>query len=90
MHQLTVLRSIPSEYIEIFQKLIKTYIWDDKKARIPLHILQGSKEDGGLGLINIKIKDQTCKLKWVVKLLNDKNLREFAYTMLQNKLGDLI
>ena len=72
--------------------LIKDFIWAGKRAKIPMNILQGNKLDGGLGLIDIEIKDRVLKMQWVVKLLEseDEVLKGTAYKLLHNPLGDEI
>ena len=89
VYRLTVLPQIPRNYVDCFNKMIGLFIWNGKKAKINLEVLQGNKDQGGLGLVNLKIKDQALKISWLFRLENDPMLKTLAYDALENNLDNL-
>ena len=81
-YRMAMLLSIPVKYIEEFNKLIQEFLWNGKRAKIPLKILQGNKEQGGLGLIDLRARDVAMKLQWVIKIRTISLLRELADALL--------
>ena len=70
--------------------MILDFIWDGKKAKIPLKVLQGNKEEGGLALFNIENRDFALKIKWIFKLEHDPILNFLAKNALENNMGSNI
>ena len=75
VHKLTVLLSIPSEYLKLIESIIQKFIWNGK-PKIAWKVMYGIKEDGGMGLCNLKIKDFVLKTQWIVRAQRDKLLEE--------------
>ena len=90
VYKLTVLRQIDEDYLNKLQILIKQFLWDNKKAKIPMEIIQGLKCNGGMGLANTKNKEKALKLRWVFKINSNPNMKNLAYELLENPIGDLI
>ena len=88
-YKLSVLQTIPAEIVKEYENLIKNFIWG-RKAKIPLKVLQCSKEDRGLTLTNIQKRDIALKVQWISKLETDKLLKTLAFEALENTMGDLI
>ena len=61
-----------------------------KKAKIKLQTLQKSKEFGGLGLVDFKIKDLAMKVEWVKIVQSDELLSRTAYKILGVHCGALV
>ena len=70
--------------------MIRELIWDGRKAKIALDTLMSLKDNGGLGLSNLEFRDKALKASWVYKIqLNDK-LKNLAYALMENPVGDLL
>ena len=58
-----------------------------KKSENPYKILTALKEDGGLGLCDLEIKDKALKAQWPVKIQKNKKLENLADILIQNPIG---
>ena len=52
-----VLPFMPSRIIKSLNNIITEFIWNKKKPKIALNILQNKKKEGGLNLVNLQKKD---------------------------------
>ena len=86
----TVLPKIPLVYFNRINKIIKEFIWDKKKSKIRIEVLQKSKIDAGAGLIDLQAKAKALQLQWVYKINTNQQLRSIANALLSNRMGDLI
>ena len=86
-YRLKVLPDITEKYLKIFNEIMLDFIWEGKKPKIKQHILQGNKNQGGLGLINIIIKQKALKAQWVFDLEKDPLTEYMAYDFIGNKIG---
>ena len=68
---------------------IKKFLWTGKKAKINSTILQCRKSKGGLGLVNFKKKQQSIRLSWVKKAVENESF-SYVSTLLNVDLGPLI
>ena len=57
IYKMQVLPFLPSKLIKQIEMEFEKFIWNGRKPKIPLKILMNSKEDGGLALINLSLKD---------------------------------
>ena len=81
---------MPSNIYKQYENLIVDFLWGGKRVKIPLRILQGNRQQGGLGLIDIKLKDQVSKLSWIFQLEKSEKLANLAYEVLKNLIGSNI
>ena len=89
VHKMMVLPIIPEHYVKKINNLIREYIWSNKKSKIAYGILQNKKEEGGLGLVNIKNKDKALKATWPQILSKEKEYAKIVYKQLRvSTLGD--
>lgn len=68
VYKLNVLPSISDKQILKLEELINNFIWNNKKAKIPIAKLQNSKEMGGIKLLDIKKRDIALKTQWIPTL----------------------
>ena len=90
IYRMNVLPLLGKYYYQEFNKIILDFLWDGKKAKIPLRLLQGNKDDGGLALFNIEARDLSLKAAWVFKMDCDPIIKELANLTLENKLDKSI
>ena len=76
--------------INQYNQLAREFIWKGKKPKILLKILQGIKQDGGLGLCDLKIRDAVLKIQWIFKLDQALSMKQLVYLDMNNIMGDLI
>ena len=76
VYKMAVLPNISTRQIDNINKIINTYLWNGKRVKIPLEILQNDKKMGGLRLCNFEFKQKALKIQWVKKALVQP---KFAY-----------
>ena len=86
VYKMSVLPTIPQQYVKRFNEIIMKFIWNNKKPKIPLKILQANKVDGGLGLVNLAIKDASLRVAWIQFLETDPMVETCAYKQLSDIL----
>ena len=79
VYKMMVLPMIPKTIISRVDNLIREFLWDGKKAKIAYKILQNSKRDGGLNLVNLKNKEIALKATWPQILYTEKDYSELVY-----------
>ena len=77
-------------FINRYDALIRKFIWKGNKPKISLQMLQGNKDQGGLGLANIEYRDKSLKIQWIANLLKDPLMKSLPYDAMDNPIGDLI
>lgn len=71
---MAIVQGTPKKVEDKLQKIIRKFIWEDPKAPISLESLYLSKE-GGLGLLDIKSRNEAIELMWLkayLKLMKDR------------------
>ena len=89
-YRMAVLPLSSADIVKRYNELIKDFIWNRKKAKIPSETLTKNKWQGGLGLADFKTRDQTAKIKWVFEIQKSKKLQHLAYQLLDNPIGDML
>ena len=89
-YKMSVLPRITDDIVLKYNTMIEKFIWNNRKPKIKLEILQASKRQGGLGLINLRIKDASLKAAWVKQISEDVYLRELALSKLHKGLQENI
>ena len=79
VYKMMSLPKILEEYVARIEKAMEIFLWDGHKPKIPLKVLQASIEEGGLGLVNLRTKDESLKVAWMEILKNDDKAAELAY-----------
>ena len=90
VHKLAVISTLPKVYAKKLDDLFRGFIWNQRKSRIDLKILKGLKENGGAGLVDIVNKDKSLKLQWIAHIMSNPQMKALAYSLLENKIGDMI
>lgn len=69
------------------EKLIEDFIWNGRKPKLKLTLLQIDKTNGGLRLVNLQKCDQALKIQWIFRLhQDDQLLPTLAYYYINTKL----
>ena len=83
--------SCPREWINKIDKSIWKFYWDDKVEKIKRNTINGPRDKGGTGLVNIECKLMSIKVQWFFNYIKScgKWKRFFDYWLgkVDNKLG---
>ena len=90
VYKMQVLTSIKDDIVSKLHKEFSDFIWGGGVPKISLKMLQGNKADGGLGLVNLHIKDASLKIGWISYLFTDPELMNLAYTCINCSLKENI
>ena len=82
VYKMTVLPAIPSHYVKMLDDMVQSFLWNNKKPKIPLSVLQQHKYKGGLGLVNFQRKDAALKCSWAFVIESDSLLMQIMFKML--------
>ena len=87
-HKLLVLPSLPATYIRRIEDMVNRFLWNEKKAKIPLKMLYHLKEHRGLKLTDIAKKEQAMKVSWIHIIREDKDMATLAYARIAHPLKE--
>ena len=90
VYKLTVLPKLPQDLVNKIQNMFNEFLWGGRKAKIPLKILQGSKQTGGANLVNIEQREAALKISWIRTIKSDDKLAGLAYHFLVPELHEYI
>ena len=92
VYKFTVLPLLSQQYVNDIHNMFKRFIWNGKKSKIKFKILQGLKQDGGAGLVNVEKKNKALKIQWVFKACENIQIstlmQVFINTPLANKIWE--
>ena len=88
VYKMMVLPTLPIRYVKSIDSLIRDYIWGGKKAKIAYKNLQNSKEEGGLNLVNLVLKDKSLKATWHQILVSEKDYATTVYKIMGKVILD--
>lgn len=72
---LTKAQGMPPDIEDEVVKIIRDFIWDDKKPLVALESLYRPRTDGGLGLLDIRSRNQAIQLTWLKDYLDFSDKR---------------
>ena len=77
--------------IKKLDQILTDFLWDGKRAKIAKNTLCSLKEDGGIGLANLELKDKALKAQWVFKAALNDYVQNLADVLLKkpNWMTDL-
>ena len=67
--------------------IVHNFLWDGKKAKVPMELLLCTKFDGGLKLVNLCHKIASLKIQWVFR--EDSRLQELITGFVPATLGTI-
>lgn len=87
---MSVLPNVPYDLIVKINALITNFLWDGRRPKIPLSILQLPREQGGLRLVNLFEKQMLLKVQWVILMNKDPFWSQVAYNCLDCVINESI
>ena len=88
VHKMTVLPTIPAAIVKQIEFDLEKFLWNGRKAKIPLKTLQAAKSSGGLQLVDLTKKDKAVKVSWIRQLFVNPQLANLAYHIISNELKE--
>ena len=85
IYQMLVLPILPVKFFRSFEAIIREFIWNGNKAHIALDTLYQSKNMGGLGLTNLRLRDKAMKISWLKILIHNPAYATIAYAQVSTK-----
>ena len=83
VYKMMVLPEIPKRIVKCVDNLIREFIWNGKKSKIAYSILQNSKKEGGLELVNLTKKDRALKATWPIILSQEIEYSTIVYSFMR-------
>ena len=80
VYYMQVLPTMTEEMFSTINNIISEFIWNGRKAKIPLRTLQLPKNFGGFNLVNLRERDVAVKISWIKYLVQDTNLANLVYS----------
>ena len=90
VYKMSVLPNIGENHHKAIDELISSFIWNEKKSKIPLNILKGLYEQGGAGLVNLRAREQALKAQWVWTVCDNPKIKALFDYYINNQLGEQI
>ena len=79
VYKMMVLPKILEAIVSRIENIMRQFIWDKKRPKISLKMLQKVKEHGGLKLVSLAHSDAALKVTWIQILKQEKKLSEIVY-----------
>ena len=79
VHKMMVLPLIPNKVVKTMDNMVREFLWNGRKAKIALNILQIDKRYGGLNLVNLKNRDKALKASWPQILVQEPEYSKLVY-----------
>ena len=83
VYKMMVLPSMKPYMVKNINNIIREFIWNGKKSKISYSILQNSKKEGGLNLVNLEVKDKALKATWPKILAEENEYAQLVYGILK-------
>ena len=90
VYPMSVLPKIPEKFIKEAESTFEAFLWNGHKPKVSLEVLKLPKNGGGLGLVDLKLKDESLKVAWVQQIFSDTNVEVLANHMLACPLQNLL
>ena len=79
VYKMMVLSFMSKTFCKSMDNLFREFLWNGKKAKIALHVLQNPTSHGGLNLVNLPNKEIALKATWPQILTYEKDYSEVVY-----------
>ena len=88
VYKMQILPPMGTNQVEEVEQEWLRFLWKGKKPKISLNVMQKSKEEGGLGLVNIRKKHEALLIGWVKDCQQHDKIRNLATYFLGNSVND--
>lgn len=90
VYKMITLPNIDNNLETDINKIILKFIWKQRRPKISSRLLCKDKYEGGLRLVNIRLRELALKCLWVPKIVNIEFWANCFYSILNNNIGELI
>ena len=89
VYKLMVLPEMSEGLIKQTEQIVQTFVWNARRPKIPMHVLQLGKSSGGQKLMNLKAKERILKATWVSILVREPSLSRLVYSNMKITMGQV-
>ena len=86
IYKFMTIPNLPQSGLNAIEEEMNKFIWNGKRAKIPLRVLKRSKKDGGLGLVDLKKRQDAVKITWIQLLQSDEKLEKLVYSLIAPRM----
>ena len=90
VYKMQLLHAISNQHFQEIEACIQNFIWKGKRPKLSLSILMQPKDQGGLGLVNLRYKHKSLLIKWVQIARQNASIKTLANASLGYDLDLLI
>lgn len=90
VYKMQVLPNMENSQIKAIERTISAFIWNEKRPKISMSILQKDKTQGGLRLVNFTARQQAIKIQWITKIVNVPFWAAVFYGNVRYNIAELI
>ena len=83
VYKMITLPSMTKNMVKNIENIIREFLWNKGKPKFSLKILQNSKAEGGLNLVNLKAKDKSLKATWPSILHKEEEYSKLVYEIMR-------
>ena len=83
VYHMMVLPKIPQQVVRKMNNIFREFLWNGRKAKVSLEILQNPKNQGGLNLVNLTKKDVALKTTWPKILNQEEDYAKMVYGIMR-------
>lgn len=71
IYRLSVLPSPQTEYLKKIDKILFDYLWNNKPHKISKDVITQSRQNAGLSMTDIVLKNRALKIAWIKRIIDD-------------------
>lgn len=90
VYKMQVLPNLTQQYIENVCSIVRSFIWNSKKAKITDKLLTVDKKYGGLRLVNLTHRQNALKIQWITIVNGDIFWETMCFSNLKINIGKII
>jgi hypothetical protein len=80
---------MPIKFIDMFQKKVSAFIWDNKPPKVKYSTMINTIEEGGLKLQDLTCKINAIRLKWIKQIANKEYTSPWKNYLQSKYKGDI-
>ena len=90
IYKTSVLINLSEQMLKRIEQIMEKFIWNGGRPKIPLRILQKDKSEGGLKLVDLRLREAAMKIVWVDVVSKENDIANLSYYFLQPVLREVI
>lgn len=90
VYKMQIFPNVSNMFLKQIENMIKSFLWNNGKAKIANKILTKDKKQGGLRLVDLTERQNTIRLQWFVYIINNEFWSDVFYSKLFFKIGEKI